>query len=211
VAYSPAQLGDLQQPAAGQQAGQQPPQDFLDQVERLEKSFSLSPAEEQRQQQRAAAAAAAPAAEADSLLQDVLGLLGDLDDLSTQLDSAVATSSELAMLTVSRGRAGGGPRQRGASVVPALPAPAARACCLPLTAPLHPPLTTLSALPLPITPVCLQEQDLERLEEQRRKEEERRRTSEQRARQRRIKAKGTTSSTRASRASSSSSSCCFPA
>lgn len=101
VAFSPAQLRDLQQPAAEQQAGQQPPRDFLDQVERLEKSFSLSPAEEQRQQQRAAAAAAAPAAAADSLLQDVLGLLGDLDDLSTQLDSAVATSSELATLTVS--------------------------------------------------------------------------------------------------------------
>ncbi|KAI3425973.1 hypothetical protein D9Q98_007941 [Chlorella vulgaris] len=74
----------------------QPPQYFLrDQVERLEKSFSLSPAEEQ-----AAEAAGVPqAAEADAALEDMFSLLGELNSLTGELDSAVASTSELGTFT----------------------------------------------------------------------------------------------------------------
>jgi hypothetical protein len=171
----------------------QPPQYFLrDQVERLEKSFSLSPAEEQ-----AAEAAGVPqAAEADAALEDMFSLLGELNSLTGELDSAVASTSELGTFTV---------RQTPLSMC--VGATLAYALRIPVNlGQFWQSIDSISHAACILAAPLLQEEDLERLEEQRRKEDEKRRQAEQRERQRRIKAKGTTGSTRSSRTGSSASS-----
>lgn len=94
---------EVGQPAAQHQQQQQPPQGFLlQEVQRLEKSFQMSLAEASEDAAGAVAVASPPAAsDADSALEDIFSLLDDMEGLASELDSAVASTSELGMLTVS--------------------------------------------------------------------------------------------------------------
>lgn len=190
----------------------------------LESLFQRSAAEPAA----AAAAAAESSLDAELDLADIAALLDDMESLTSDLDLAVESSSELSSFTV---RDRHGPRVPGWVCAPRTPCPpsmphsvaehacrgwqgdrqpawantacacAAMAQSIPLAcrSSCHASPACTASQGATWHPSCSQEEDVLRLEEQARKDAEKRATAERRARERRNKGRTTTASGRASR------------